>query len=150
GVPQEVNHYKEFLRGQNHPDSFLLSGVSGHGARSFYYPPVSKTRCVECHMPLQASGDFGSRDFDLSGIRKIHNHTFLGANTGIPGLLKYPGHEEVIKAHEKFLQGGIDGKSPALRIDLLGLKRLTGDAGVETPLLDDQPLRPRLPRLEPG
>ncbi len=30
-LPQELNHYKEFLRGQNHYDTFLLSGVSGHG-----------------------------------------------------------------------------------------------------------------------
>ncbi len=37
-LPSELNHYKEFLRGQNHYDTFLLSGVSGHGARSFYYP----------------------------------------------------------------------------------------------------------------
>ncbi len=38
-LPGEVTNYKEFLRGQNHYDSYLLSGVSGHGARSFYYPP---------------------------------------------------------------------------------------------------------------
>src|SRR5207245_2591682 len=37
-IPMALNHYKEFLRGQNHYDSYLLSGVSGHGARSFYYP----------------------------------------------------------------------------------------------------------------
>jgi tetratricopeptide (TPR) repeat protein len=149
-VPQEVNHYKEFLRGQNHPDSFLLSGVSGHGARSFYYPPVARTNCSTCHMPLMPSSDFGSKDFDQSGILKVHNHLFPGANTGVPALVKYPGYEDVIKAHESFLQGGIDGKSPTLRIDLFGLKHLQGDAGVETPLIDDQPLRPNLPKLQPG
>ena len=36
-LPEDLNDYK-FLRGQNHYDSYLLSGVSGHGARSFYYP----------------------------------------------------------------------------------------------------------------
>ena len=36
--PYGVNHYKDFVRGQNHYDPFLLSGVSGHGAQSFYYP----------------------------------------------------------------------------------------------------------------
>jgi tetratricopeptide (TPR) repeat protein/NADH:ubiquinone oxidoreductase subunit 6 (subunit J) len=150
GVPQEVNHYKEFLRGQNHPDSFLLSGVSGHGARSFYYPPTAKTRCADCHMPLMPSNDFGRKDFDQSGIFKVHNHLFPGANTGVAALVKYPGYEDVIKAHEKFLQGGIDGKSPSLRIDLFGLKHLQGEGGVETPLVDNQPLRPSLPRLQPG
>ena len=38
GLPYGVNHYKDFVRGQNHYDPFLLSGVSGHGAQSFYYP----------------------------------------------------------------------------------------------------------------
>src|SRR6185436_2623987 len=54
-LPKELNNYKEFLRGQNHYDSYLLSGVSGHGARSFYYPDKAKSNCAECHMPLQAS-----------------------------------------------------------------------------------------------
>ena len=38
GLPVGVTHYKDFVRGQNHYDTFLLSGVSGHGAQSFYYP----------------------------------------------------------------------------------------------------------------
>ena len=46
GLPYALNHYKDFLRGQNHFDTFLLSGVSGHGARSFYYPPVAKGTSV--------------------------------------------------------------------------------------------------------
>ena len=54
GLPYALNHYKDFLRGQNHYDTFLLSGVSGHGARSFYYPPVAKANCVDCHMELDA------------------------------------------------------------------------------------------------
>ena len=41
-LPLALNHYKEFLRGQNHYDTFLLSGVSGHNAKSFYYPPKAK------------------------------------------------------------------------------------------------------------
>jgi tetratricopeptide (TPR) repeat protein len=151
GVPQEVNHYKEFLRGQNHDDSWWLSGVSGQGTRSWYYPPVAKTNCAQCHMPLRESEDFGARDFDGSGKRKIHSHLFPSANTGVPALLKYKGHEEVIKAHTEFLKGGPDGKSPPLRIDLFGLKQLTGEhTGVSAPLIDDQPLRPNLPRLRPG
>ncbi len=181
GVPQEVNHYKEFLRGQDHLDSYHLSGVSGHGARSFYYPPVAKTNCAQCHMPLKESDDFGARDFDGSGKRKVHSHLFPSANTGVPALLKYRGHEDVIEAHAKVLKSGFDGKSPPLRIDLFGLKQLTidrarggallaglsaasptgllaappllelmTDRGVTAPLLDDQALRPHLPKLQPG
>ncbi len=36
-LPPELNDYK-WLRGQNHYDSFRLSGVSGQGISSFYYP----------------------------------------------------------------------------------------------------------------
>lgn len=150
GVPMEVNHYKEFLRGQNHADSYLLSGVSGHGARSFYYPPKFK-RCDDCHMPLTPSSDFGSRDFDGSGQRQIHDHLFVGANTGVAALVKYDGWEKTVERHRKFLQGGIDGKSPTLRIDLFGLKQLSLERqGVDAALLDEQPLRPHLPLLQPG
>jgi tetratricopeptide (TPR) repeat protein len=151
GVPQEVNHYKEFLRGQNHDDSWWLSGVSGHGTRSWYYPPMSKTNCAQCHMPLLESEDFGARDFDGSGKRKIHSHLFPSANTGVPALLKYPGYEKVIKAHTNVLTKGFDGKSPPLRIDLFGLKELTDQLpGVGAALIDDKPLRPNLPKLRPG
>ncbi|HBB73663.1 MAG TPA: hypothetical protein DC048_04340, partial [Planctomycetaceae bacterium] len=66
-IPGELNHYKEFLRGQNHYDSFLLSGVSGHGARSFYYPPMAKENCNACHMPLREAADFGARVRDDTG-----------------------------------------------------------------------------------
>jgi len=152
GLPQEVNHYKEFLRGQNHNDSFLLSGVSGHGSRSFYYPPVAKTKCADCHMDLVESNDFGARDFDGSGKRSIHNHQFLGANTAVPVLVKHPQTEQMIEETKAFLLGGIDGKSPTLRVDLFGLKHLAQGkyTGVDAPLVDDQPLRPNLPKLKPG
>ena len=55
GLPYELNHYRDFVRGQNHYDSYRLSGVSGHGVKSFYYPDVAKTNCAECHMPLAGS-----------------------------------------------------------------------------------------------
>lgn len=150
GLPQEVNHYKEFLLGQDHPVSYHLSGVSGHGARSWYYPEVSKNRCADCHMPLVPSNDLGRRDFDKSGIGKVHSHLFTGANTGVPTLGKFPGYENVIEAHRKFLTEGLDGKSPALRLDVFGLKKLEGEQTVDAPLIDDEPLRPKLPKLQPG
>jgi tetratricopeptide (TPR) repeat protein len=112
GVPMEVNHYKEFLRGQNHNDPFILSGAHG-GARSWYYPPAAKASCADCHMPLAESKDFGSRDFDGSGVRKTHLHNFPGANTAIPDLLHFP---DQVDLQTKFLQ------DKQLRIDIFGLK----------------------------
>ena len=110
-LPGSLTTYKEFLRGQNHYDSYLLSGVSGHGARSFYYPPQAETNCNGCHMPLQVSRDFGAKPFDGSGQLQIHNHLFPSANTGIASLR---GEERIIAAHQEFLKG-------VIRVDLFGI-----------------------------
>ncbi len=152
-LPVELNHYKEFLRGQNHYDTYLLSGVSGHGLRSFYYPPHAKHNCAECHMPLKESGDFGSKDFDRSGRRTVHNHRFPGANTGLFELLKLEpryrnfaaGFDQTIDMHTKYLTGyAPDGSDKKVRIDLFGLK----PGGLDTGGLVQ--LRPDLPALQPG
>jgi tetratricopeptide (TPR) repeat protein len=151
-IPKELNHYKEFLRGQNHNDTYLLSGVSGIGARSWYYPAIAKTNCAECHMPLHASNDFGSKVSDGSGERKVHNHLFPGANTGLPWLLslepdqEHPADElrRAGQVHADFLRGADpDGKK--LRIDIFGLK---AGGAIKDSLI--APLRPQLPALKPG
>lgn len=135
GLPKELNHYKEFLRGQNHYDTYLLSGVSGHGARSFYYPEVAKTNCSECHMPLADSNDFGAKDFDGSGKLKVHDHLFPAANTGLAFLR---GEPEVVKRHQEFLRG-------VTRVDIFGIKE---GGTIDSPLT--APLRPEVPVLKPG
>jgi tetratricopeptide (TPR) repeat protein len=136
GIPYGVNHYKDFVRGQNHYDPFLLSGVSGHGARSFYYPPVAKTTCTECHMELKPSADFGARDFDGKGGRKIHDHFVIGANTGLAAI---NGDHEAAERHARFLA---DKK---LRVDIFGLRE-----GGEIDGKLTAPLRPVAPTLSPG
>jgi tetratricopeptide (TPR) repeat protein len=152
-IPVELNHYKEFLRGQNHYDSYLLSGVSGHGLRSFYYPAQAKQNCAECHMPLKPSGDFGAKDFDLSGERKVHNHRFPGANTGLFTLLKddprykqhADGFQQTIDLNAGYLTGtAADGSDKKVRIDIFGMKPGNLEAGGLVQL------RPELPALEPG
>ena len=136
GLPYGVNHYKDFVRGQNHHDPFLLSGVSGHGAQSFYYPEVAKSTCTECHMELKPSTDFGARDFDGKGGREIHDHIFIGANTGLAAIL---GDKQTAERHAKFLT---DKK---VRVDIFGLR----EGGViEGKLLG--PIRPEIPKLKAG
>lgn len=134
-LPFELNHYREWLRGQNHYDSWLLSGVSGHGIRSFYYPPEAQTNCNECHMPSQESADFGARLLDDSGKLKTHNHLFPSANTGVAWLRD---RDEVVKAHQDFLQG-------VMRVDVFGIR--DGET-IADPLT--APLRPGVPTLTPG
>jgi hypothetical protein len=148
-LPIELNHYKDFLRGQNHYDSFVLSGA-GHGSRSFYFPDRMQANCNGCHMPLKPSGDFGAKDFDGTGGRKVHHHLFPAANTGLPALLKLdpryqhlaPGLDEAIRTHTEFL------KDNQLRIDLFGVKRYKPDGSVDDESLTV--LRPELPPLQPG
>jgi tetratricopeptide (TPR) repeat protein len=134
-LPFALNHYKDFLRGQNHYDPYLLSGVSGHGIRSFYYPPTAETNCNGCHMPLNPSDDFGAQRFAGSDTLSVHDHLFPSANTGIAWLRDRP---DVIKAHQDFLDG-------VLRVDIFGIR--DGDA-IDSPLA--APLRPVVPALQPG
>jgi tetratricopeptide (TPR) repeat protein len=133
-LPAELTKYKDFLRGQNHYDTFLLSGVSGHSARSFYYPERAQQNCNGCHMPLQASSDFGAKFFGTNTL-SIHNHLFRGANTGIAHIR---GETNIAKVHADFLKG-------SLRVDLFGVKEGGTIDGKLT-----APLRPEVPRLKRG
>jgi tetratricopeptide (TPR) repeat protein len=136
-LPGELNHYKDFLRGQNHYDTYLLSGVSGHGARSFYYPDQARPNCASCHMPLKPSRDFGANFFDPTNTtaRFIHNHLFPGANTGIAFLRN---DTNTVRAQDEFLKG-------TLRVDIFGIKE---GGGIDHPLT--APLRPAVPALKRG
>ena len=139
-LPEELNDYK-FLRGQNHYDSFLLSGVSGHGVSSFYYPPRAQENCNGCHMPLQASDDFGARlvetrGDDLFGELVVHDHQFPSANTAVPYLVGMP--PWVIEAHRAFLDG-------VMRVDIFGVRE---GGTIDGPL--SAPIRPEIPVLAPG
>ena len=134
-LPVAVNDYK-WLRGQNHYDSFMRSGVSGHRVDSFYYPPRAIRSCAACHMPLEASDDPAARDFDGSGTRKIHSHFFPAANTGLAHVLGLP--DQAIAAHRQMLEG-------AARIDIFGVREAGEIDGVLHAPLDRSDLV-----LEPG
>ena len=134
-LPVALNDYR-WLRGQNHYDSFLLSGVSGHGVASFYYPPHAEANCNGCHMPLVASDDFAARRNDDSGELTVHGHAFPAANTALAQLLDLP--ETVIGRHREFLEG-------SLRVDIFGVRDGNAIDGALT-----APLRPELPVLAAG
>ena len=88
-----VNHYR-WIRGFNEYDNWQASGVSGQGARSFYYPK-SPMNCADCHMPQVPSTDAGNVD----GL--VHSHRFPGANTAVPMANQDAAQLEFAK---KFLQ----------------------------------------------
>lgn len=134
-LPEAVNDYR-WLRGQNHYDSFLLSGVSGHGIRSFYYPEQAVPDCAACHMPGRVSDDFAARRLDDSGKLKVHDHLFPAANTAVPVMTGQPEWAE--EAHRSFLKG-------AMRVDIFGVRDGGSIDGELT-----APIRPRVPALQRG
>lgn len=134
-LPQVLNQYR-WLRGQNHYDSFLLSGVSGHRVDSFYYPPHATGACADCHMPPAASNDPAARDLDGQGARSVHDHMFGAANTAVPRMLGLSA-----EANEQ----RFEIMRRAARVDIFGLHE---GEGMERLLY--APLRPVLPELQPG
>jgi len=112
-----VNNYRWF-RGFDDYDNWQASGVSGQGARSFYYPANTST-CVDCHMPLVASHDPGNHD------GKIHSHRFPAANTAV----SYVNNDaEQLKAEEEFLKSGF------ITVDIFSASPVDGHKG-ETPMI---------------
>ncbi len=99
-----VDHYR-WVRGFNEYDNWQASGVSGQGARSFYYPPKPQ-QCADCHMPMERSHDAGN----ISGF--VHSHRFPGANTALPTANEDAGQ---LKLVENFLKNG------ALTVDIFAL-----------------------------
>lgn len=134
-LPEDLNAYR-WLRGQNHYDSFLLSGVSGHSVTSFYYPPKAQKSCNGCHLPLRKSDDVAARDFDDSGITSVHDHLFPAANTGIAKILGMP--EDIVASHQEMLRKSV-------RIDIFALRE---GGRIDGNLIG--PIRPSLPTLQPG
>src|SRR5208282_730864 len=116
-----VNSYRWF-RGFNEYDNWQASGISGQGARSFYYPPKPQ-QCADCHMPAEASKDAGN----INGL--VHSHRFPGANTAVPTA-----HEDdaQLKLTEGFLKSG------ALTVDIFAVSPaqvlLKSDAGNQSEL----------------
>jgi Flp pilus assembly protein TadD len=90
-----VNSYR-WVRGFNDYDNWQASGVSGQGARSFYYPPKTSS-CSDCHMPLVASKDPGNRE------GKIHSHRFPAANMAVAHANQDTAQ---LNATEQFLKSG--------------------------------------------
>ena len=102
-----VNDYR-WLRGFNAYDNWQASGVSGEGARSFYYPATPQT-CRDCHMPLVPSDDPAA----TNGL--VRSHRFPGANTALPFV---NGDTEQLRAVQEFLRDG------QISVDIFGITRV--------------------------
>ena len=102
-----VNAYR-WVRGFNDYDNWQASGVSGEGARSFYYPAAPQ-KCADCHMPLVPSNDPAAKH------GKVRSHRFPGANTALP----VANHDSVqLKVVQDFLRDG------QVTVDVFGITRV--------------------------
>jgi tetratricopeptide (TPR) repeat protein len=101
-----VNSYRWF-RGFNDYDNWQASGVSGEGARSFYYPEKPQ-RCADCHMPKVKSDDPAAKD----GF--VRSHRFPAANTALPYV---NGDAVQLKVVQDFLRDG------QVSVDVFGFVR---------------------------
>ena len=122
-----VNNYR-WQRGFNDYDNWQASGVSGQGARSFYYPKQSQN-CADCHMPLVESRDPGNHD------GQVHSHRFPAANMAVAFANK---DQAQMEAERKFLTSGfitvdIFAASPVEDTGKnLEMRRRSSDAQVES------------------
>ena len=106
-----VNSYR-WVRGFNSYDNWQASGVSGQGARSFYYPEQAQD-CADCHMPLVPSKDPGSKN----GM--VRSHRFAAANSAVPYVNQ---DQRQLDEVTKFLQDGI------VTVDIFALSPVTEDS----------------------
>ena len=122
-----VNNYR-WQRGFNDYDNWQASGVSGQGARSFYYPE-KPLMCADCHMPLVDSRDPGNVD------GKIHSHRFPAANMAVAYVNR---DQSQMEAERKFLTSGfitvdIFAASPVDDASKqVSMRRRTSDAPAES------------------
>ena len=115
-----VNHYR-WIRGFNEYDNWQASGVSGQGARSFYYP-AKASQCADCHMPLTRSLDQGN----MNGV--VHSHRFPAANTALPTANE---DAEQLKITEDFLKNDI------LSVDIFALTPARAQSNPRAPNQSD-------------
>jgi tetratricopeptide (TPR) repeat protein len=120
-----VNAYRWF-RGFNDYDNWQASGVSGQGARSFYYPATPQ-KCADCHMPLVPSSDPAAKN------GKVKSHRFAAANTALPFV---NGDAEQLKAVQDFLRDG------QISIDIFGIVR--GEEPASRPVASGSASEPRI------
>lgn len=113
-IPKSVNHYR-WLRGQNHLDEFFLSGVSGRGVSSFYYPEEPHEGCLQCHMKAKpvTRQDLAAKSGPTANRLMLKDHLFPSGNTALDAMV---GDTVYAKEREEALQ-------QAVRVEIFALRR---------------------------
>ena len=124
-----VNGYRWF-RGFNDYDNWQASGVSGQGARSFYYPEKPQ-KCADCHMPLVRSDDPAAKN----GF--VRSHRFPAANTALPYV---NGDTTQLTAVQDFL------RDKQISVDVFGIVPVPADRSPEGLRDAEKPIESGEPR----
>jgi len=139
-LPEPLNDYR-WMRGQNHYDSFRLSGWSGFGVQSWRWPDRAEANCNGCHMPAHPSSDFAAKPRGPAGALAVLSHSFAAANTAIPTLADLPEADRTVAECEALLQ-------ESMRVDIVGVRE---GAAVDGPLaispVESRALRPGTPHV---
>jgi tetratricopeptide (TPR) repeat protein len=139
-----VNRYR-WIRGFNEYDNWQASGVSGQGARAFYYPK-SPMNCADCHMPMTPSKDDGN----INGL--VHSHRFPGANTAVPTANQDGGQYEFAKnfLQDKQLSVDIFAISPAGKESIAPVRNEMGKQELSTTFAVGEESEAALPKGPAG
>lgn len=119
-LPESLNGYK-WLAGQNHYDTWRLSGVSGRGIGSWYWPAKISEDCNDCHMPLVPSDTVSARIRDQSGRDTVHDHGFHAGNPALVAIEAALGRGDRARA-DRVLDACVRFNEGAVRLDLVGLR----------------------------
>ena len=119
-LPESLNGYK-WLAGQNHYDTWRLSGVSGRGIGSWYWPAKISEDCNDCHMPLVPSDTVSARIRDQSGRDTVHDHGFHAGNPALVAIEAAMGRGDRARA-DRVLDACVRFNEGAVRLDLVGLR----------------------------
>ena len=122
-LPESFNGYK-WLPGQNHYDTWRLSGVSGRGIGSWYWPPKISDDCNDCHMPLVPSETVAAKPRDDSGLPTVHHHGFHAANPALAVIAAERNPEDAtlgVRA-DRITDACSRYEQDVLRIDLIGVR----------------------------
>ena len=122
-LPEQLNGYK-WLPGQNHYDTWRLSGVSGRGIGSWYWPPTISDDCNDCHMPLVPSDTVAAKPRDDSGADTVHHHGFHAANPALAVIAaaQNPDDPGLRVRADRVTDACSRYEEDVLRIDLIGVR----------------------------
>ena len=116
-LPKSLNDYK-WQRAISLYEEWQGSSFAKQSPLPFYHKPVVST-CQTCHMTREAIGslsDYSAKSID-GAPRSIVSHRWLGGNTSIPKIYKYPDQMRLVT---DFLQNQV------FNIDLFALEQEPG------------------------